>query len=150
MFYTISLKNFLRTGNFGFVEMGMKKEEVIAILGKPFCENEINDGIALLYGWYEFYFWNENQQLFAIQNDSLQFKNCLHFENQHFKLDTWFLQAGKMPTLQRVKQILDNTHIKYTEEEQYELHILTLESGVTIDFEIEKGYVLNGIRYFVH
>jgi len=52
----LSIKEFIKTGKFGEVRIGMSKDDVINFLGAPDSDNDIGvSGSILLYAWYELF-----------------------------------------------------------------------------------------------
>lgn len=173
----INLKDFVLTGDFGPVKIGMTKEQVIDLLGEPEAGNDYGTGsIGLLYSWYEFFFDKKTKILKSIQNDHLQ-ANCAEhdemilFKNDKIEIDIWFLKLNQDVTFREVKTILHKQEIPFTEEEILGNEIIKFESGVYLDFDNKDGvwamyedgtiekdkslviddkenFVLNGIRYF--
>ncbi len=154
MIEKISLKDFALTGEFGPVKVGMSKEEVIGLLGRPDYYEDLWTGFtAVLYSWYEFFFDTESGILDSIQNDHLQ-SDCLNhedmilFKNEKFEVDIWFLKLHKDISRREVKELLTSEGISFKEEERYDTIIYRFESGVYLDFSEGDDPVLNGIRFF--
>ncbi|WP_299715194.1 hypothetical protein [uncultured Tenacibaculum sp.] len=173
----IYLKDFIITGDFGPVKIGMTKQEVINLLGEPDSDNDFGSGtFGLLYSWYEFFFDKKTQVLKSIQNDHLQ-ANCsehdemILFKNDKFEIDIWFLKVNYDITYKEVKEILKRENISFSEEKYWDNDIIKFESGVFLDFDDrddiweiyedgttkkdenliisnKENFVLNGIRYF--
>ncbi|NOT93268.1 hypothetical protein [Ferruginibacter sp.] len=142
----ISLREFILKGNFGPVQIGMTKNEIINTLGKPDSDTDYGESGELYYGYYEFFYWTENQILFAIQNDHLiadctNHNEMILFENNNFKIDVWFLEVGRDFTYKEIKDILNKEGLEYTEEISYKNgpNILKFKSGVFFDFS--SGYI---------
>jgi hypothetical protein len=136
----ISLKTFAQTGKFGFVEMQMTKTKVIELLGKP-NEDSINGDIdIILYGSYEFFFWDRN--LIGIQNESLQYfkQDLAAFSNDVFRIDPWFINGRKERTYKGVVLFLKKAQMTYHEKIEYGLIFLYLSSGVSFDFLDHSPY----------
>lgn len=111
----ISIKDFLITGNFGGVRIGITEAEIIQLLGEPCGYGNVGWGKHFHYGKWEFFF-DENcePRLYGIQNDNYepkQYKN-FEFKNEHFKLKTWPMRRQKALT---VTEVLDKlNHEKLT------------------------------------
>ncbi|MCH2193139.1 hypothetical protein [Kordia sp.] len=170
----ISLKHFAETGKFGEIGIGNLKNDVIEEFGNDFDYYDGGETQIIKYGWYEFFFWSDTKKLFGIQNDHLQADCGNHdemilFENQKFKVDTWFLEVNKDFTFKEVTEILNNNKTKFKLEVPYknEPEIIKFNSNVYFDFssgfsswdgkkdewcEIKinnkEDYILNGIRFF--
>lgn len=170
----ISLKSFAESGKFGRIELGATKSEVIRILGSDFEFIDGEESCIIQYGWYEFFFWTDSEKLFGIQNDHLQ-ANCtnhdemIEFENDTFKIDTWFLTVGRDYTFSDVISVIGMNQLRFKIEELYKdgPEVLKFDSGVYFDFssgsytwysetnqvketfiENQGDYLLNGIRLF--
>lgn len=156
----ILLKDFALTGKFGPVNVGMHRDGIVEILGKPDAEQDFGTGFSgLLYAWYEFFYYTDSKILSSIQNDHLMANclnhgECIYFENDKFRIDHWFLDAGKDFTYQEVKDILVKEKINFKEVSKRDYLELKFESGVKMDFvesskDSEKDkHLLNGIRFF--
>lgn len=145
----ISLKEFLKTGKFGNIEIGVStKQDVIALMGEGYDFGDCGIIQIIKYGWYEFFYWTESQLVQGIQNDHLLFdcsnhQEMIHYENAQVKLDTWFLSANQHITFAEITTILEQEGIAYQlAKHRYEgaLEHIQIESGVTIDFVDEKDH----------
>jgi len=151
---TVSLKDFILTGKFGPVHTGMTMDEVIDILGIPGSVNHFQVSTGINYAWYEFFFDPEqDNRLTAIQNDHLmhtdEYAQGLAFANSRFSIDTWLLETGRNISRNEIMTVLEAENIPWENVPFYDLDIIKLESGVTLDFDVVNGEeVLNGIRYF--
>ena len=176
----IELKNFIKTGDFDKIKVGSStKQDVIDLMGIDFDFADCGDTQIIKYGWYEFFYWTESEIVFAIQNDHLQFdcsnhNEMIEYQNEHIKIDIWFLQVNKNIKFYEVIRILKSENIHYEIEKQNfdgALEYLKLQNGITIDFDNEsttwtynefdneweiknepiknqQDYILNGIRLF--
>jgi hypothetical protein len=111
----LSIKEFIKTGKFGEVRIGMSKEDVINRLGIPDSDNDIGaNGSILLYAWYELFLNHENI-LVSIHNDNYDptDKASYEFENEKIKIDSWFLNNTENQTTETVSTILKNEGIEY-------------------------------------
>lgn len=146
---TISLKRFIETGEFGTIKIGSKKGEVINILGEDYDYGDCGDSQIIKYGWYEFFYWTENEKIFGIQNDHLQM-DCLNhdeminFKNDNWMIDKWFLKDEENITFGQVKKLLESENIAYKIEPLYgceENIIKCINSNVTFDFASEYSII---------
>jgi len=146
----ISLKDFIITGEFGPVKIGMTKDEVIKVLGQPDSDNDYGTGSGgLMYAWYEFFYWQDSLKINGIQNDHLInwttgkrkiHKEAIYFKNDKISLDIWFLQVGKNISYREVTKILKSEGISFEEiNDQYRGHLIKFKSGVTMDFDDQVG-----------
>lgn len=142
----IELKNFLKTGTFDKIKVGVStKRDVIDLMGKDFDFGDCGETQIIKYGWYEFFYWTKSEIIFAIQNDHLQFdcsnhNEMIEYQNEKIKIDNWFLKVNKNITFSEIIQILKNENIKYIlEKENFDgaLEYLKLQNGITIDFDNE-------------
>ena len=150
----ISIEEFLRSGEFGPVVIGMSKEEVIEYLGQPDSDNDIDkSGSILLYSWYEFFFNNENK-LYSIQNDNYDSTDASSFEfkNESIEIDSWFLNNTRNQSIDNIIELLSLKKIDYSVIDYFGRNVIKLTSGVVVDFDEEKNThgvkELIGIRYW--
>ncbi|XZF16473.1 hypothetical protein ACTHGU_10055 [Chitinophagaceae bacterium MMS25-I14] len=158
----ISLKDFVLTGRFGPVTIGMHKTEIISLLGEPDGENDYGTGSSgLNYDWYELFYDTGTGILHALQNDHLtanaHYKTANpHYRNNKMYIDPWFIRYNRNITRKQITAILQQEKIPFIEKNKWGNDILIFESGVTMDFEdpipdgntTPEDFVLNGIRYF--
>lgn len=146
----ISLKDFITTGEFGPVRIGMTKDEVIKVLGQPDSDNDYGTGSGgLMYAWYEFFYWQDSLKINGIQNDHLTnwqvgkikiHKEAICFQNDKISIDIWFLQVGKNISYGEVINILKSEGIPFEEiNDQYRGRLIKFKSGVTMDFDDQSG-----------
>ena len=163
---TISFKDFILSGRFGPVYIGMPIDELKQLFGEPGDSHDSGAGTALLfYEGFEFYYYTETNTLYAIQNDNVQYEhpdakgNVFQFRGD-IQIDTWFIQFGEPLSYQQVLEHLRAENIPFEEHHKSDYDELKFPSGVTMDFENwkdDEGKVilerneasLNGIRYFV-
>lgn len=173
---TISLKEFIVTGDFGGVTIGTSKSELFKLLGETDEINDYENGSGgIFYGYYELFFDTKTEKITGIQNDHLliwpklkrknrieDHKEAIYFENDTCKMDTWFLQYGKNLTYNEILKTLENESIEF--KEIYDIHCgcrIEFKSGVTMDFSDfdddwfinqtipdKRKLFLNGIRLF--
>ena len=171
----LNLRDFVLTGHFGPVSIGMNKGEIISKLGMPESDNNYGkSGGSLSYGGYELFYSNLDEKLTAIQNDHLLNFGGVHydsarFENVSFKIDPWFIVPTEKLTYNNVRAILINEKIDFSEEVYWGNNIIKFKSGVYFSFDkldgiwsiegnkVEKlepsidnyeNSLLEGIRYF--
>ncbi|AFM05582.1 hypothetical protein Fleli_3251 [Bernardetia litoralis DSM 6794] len=139
----IYLKEFIKTGKFATLEVGVSsKKDVINLMGNDFAFADFGDTQIIKYGCYEFFYWTEDEIIFAIQNDHLQFDcsnhtEMINYENKNVKIDTWFLEEKKNITFEKIIEIIEKENINYKlERKNYKeaLEYIQLENGITIDF----------------
>ena len=85
----ISIADFLESGKFGPLDIGVSKDTAISILGNPDCNTDLGEtGSILLYAWYELFFDNEDK-LYSIQNDNYDPKDMetYSFRNEKIEID---------------------------------------------------------------
>ena len=150
----ISLKDFVLTGLFGPVTIGMPIDEVTSILGEPTFRRETQwDFKFINYGWYEFFFFEDS--LYSIQNDNVYnpylFQPELYeFRNLHFEIDPWLFRTRPWHTFTTTIQLLGEARIPYHLEDYYGRTLIWLASKVYFDFEADEGDdpPIIGIRYY--
>lgn len=164
---TISLKDFILTGQFGPVHIGMSVDELKQHLGKPGDVHESEAGGILFYNGFEFYYYTDSYTLHGIQNDNLRYEGpdqksaCLYYFNEAILVDTWFIEFGEPLNYQQVLERLKQEGIPFEKHARDDYDELKFPGGVTFDFENWKDYegkqtinreeaMLNGIRYFTY
>lgn len=106
----ISILEFLRTGNFGFVHIGMSRSEVIANLGVPdwyYPDDDMSAGFWS-YGGVQLFF------------DSSVNLNRISFKSKYFykpnptdiKVDPWIFKNGYQPNKQKLIMALQKESIE--------------------------------------
>ena len=114
----IFLKDFIKTGKFGPLEIGSSKEDVIDFFGEDYDFGNFGETQIIKYGWWEFFYWTETKKVFAIQNDHLSY-NCSHhvemisLNTNKVEMDTWFLKPDKHVTFDNVTKILTEEKIDF-------------------------------------
>jgi len=150
----ISIKEFIRTGEFGPVKLGMNKNEVVSLIGEPESDNDMGKtGSILLYAWYELFFDHEHV-LKSIQNDNYRPDDpeSYEFSNAKFRIDSWILNSDRTQTIESVENLLNIEGIDCEKQFYYDRYVLRAKSGVIVDFsdeENERGIKwLVGVRYW--
>jgi hypothetical protein len=83
----ISLKEFLKTGEFGPIKVGIStKNDVLEQLGEHDGIGDFDDTQIIRYGWYEIFYWTNSEIVYAIQNDHLQYDCINHNEIMSLKM----------------------------------------------------------------
>lgn len=136
----IRILDFIKTGVFGGVQLGMTDQEVIDILGHPEDEGGSEDAFSFRYGWWEIHFLRKNQnKAFLIQNDHL-LNDCINhnemieFENRHFKIELDFIKPFEHIRLKEVIAILNEQKISFKLIDEDYQPVLQLENLVYMDF----------------
>jgi phage anti-repressor protein len=147
---TIHIKEFIRTGKFGTISIGSKKNDVVNALGAKFHFADCGETQIIKYGWYEFFYWTESESIFGIQNDHLQADCTTHEEMIDYKselwtIDKWFLEVNKNITFGQIEKLLTEEGISFDIVPAYndsdENIIKCKKSGVTFDFAKEYRIV---------
>lgn len=147
---TIHLKEFIKTGRFGTISIGSTKTDLVNSLGKKFDFADCGDSQIIKYGWYEFFYWIENELIFGIQNDHLvsdciNHKEMIDYKSKLWTIDKWFLQVNKNITFSHVERLLTAEDIPFEIVPAYkgsdENVIKCLNSNVTFDFVNEYRLV---------
>ncbi len=161
---TISLKEFLKTGMLGNIQIGKStKQDVINLFGEDYDFANCNDTQIIKYGWYEFFYYTDSELVFGFQNDHLS-ADCnnredVTYQNNQLKIDTWFIEPLKVVTVSDVETHLIQLGINFIlQENKYDKSPeFKLENGISIDFikaipyeskTTKEVYMLNGIRLF--
>lgn len=130
----IDLLRFLRSGEFGPIQFGITRQDLLNALGTPedwVAEHEIMSSPILKYGSIEFYFSADGSGLTMIYTDWLSpIRGWGNLE-----LSGWVFKSP--PSLEEVKAQLKQEHIDYTQAQQEftAKTQLNLASGVTLEFE---------------
>ena len=145
---TIHLKEFIKTGQFGTISIGSTKTDLIATLGKKFDFADCGESQIIKFGWYEFFYWTENELIFGIQNDHLV-SDCINhdkmidYKSKLWTIDKWFLQVNKNITFSQIEELLMKEDIPFEIVPAYkgceENIIRCLNSNVKFDFVNEYG-----------
>ncbi|MBB3168600.1 hypothetical protein [Simiduia aestuariiviva] len=150
----IRILDFIKTGKFGPVEIGMSKAKVLEVLGPPDDDTDLDGpGSILLYAWYELFF-DPDGILKSIQNDNYNPKDTgtYFFENEKFSIDPWFLNEVQEQNIESISRLLSDNGIKFEIVDYYGRNVLKVNSGVIVDFdedENENGIKeLIGVRYW--
>ena len=156
--FKVDICDFLRTGSFGPIRLGMTKKEAYHLLGKPqqwggdfpwWTEERreqarpYDDCPIWKYDQMEFHFGDQGQQLFLIWCDYL---DTLQSEGAVFSLDRWVFKAD-LPTREQMEQALTEAGIDYTRRELEDYGKLVLASGVEISYAYDTE-VVNAIGHF--
>jgi hypothetical protein len=109
----------------------------------------------MLYGWYEFLFFDD--ELILIQNDSYnpQDPTAVEFKNNKFEVDPWFLRTPLPITFLDVIRNLESEGLSYEithlGSAANGIKVIMLPSGFYFDFEQEienlEDRPLIGFRY---
>ncbi|ACU61879.1 hypothetical protein [Chitinophaga pinensis] len=149
---TVSLRDFILTGKFGPVTLGMTIEEVMDILGKPDGLTEYDNGHSeVYYAYYEFFFLTESRILYGIQNDHLATfpniktgrvnnKRDICFSNDKFTIDTWLLKKNRYMVFKEVFNRISEEGIEFTLERTYDDYRgICFTSNVKLGFNDNSG-----------
>ena len=149
---TIYLKDFLTTGKFGPIHLGMNIDTVIDILGEPEGITDYKNGHAeIMYAYYEFFYLSETKVLYGIQNGHLATfpniktgrvnnKKDICFTNNKFTIDIWFLKKNRFLTLKDVIDSLRKENVDFEVTKGFHNNnIIKFKSGVTLDFDDLSG-----------
>jgi hypothetical protein len=152
---TICLKDFITTGKFGPVSLGMHIDTVIDILGEPEGITDYKNGHAeILYAYYEFFYRSDTKVLYGIQNDHLATfpniktgrvnnKKDICFTNDKFSIDIWFLKKNRFLTFKHTIDNLKKENIEFEVSKGFQGdNIIKFKSGVTLDFDDLSGMTL--------
>ena len=160
----LSLKSFIKTGVFGTIRVEVsKKAEVIDLMGNSFDFTDCGNSQIIRYGGYEFFYWTENETIYAIQNDQLFYikhnSEEILYQNENVKIDPWFLKKKRQFNFEEVLEIIKLEGIKCEIiKDKFRGKYIKMQSGVTLDFIKNESTenidislqeeVLNGIRFF--
>jgi hypothetical protein len=149
---TIYLRDFLTTGKFGPISLGMTIDKVVEILGDPEGINDYKNGHAeIMYAYYEFFYLTETKVLYGIQNDHLATfpniktgrvnnKKDICYSNDKFSIDIWFLKRNRFLTFKDVIENLRKMNVDFEVTKGFDDdNIIRFNSGVTLDFDDLSG-----------
>ncbi|HLP38113.1 hypothetical protein [Lacibacter sp.] len=135
--------------NFGPIKIGDKKDFVIQTLGQPdgFSNPDFNpeNYDAILYDRYEFNF--RQDKLNSISNShilnwasSWKFNRNFHYQNENFKVTSWFKKPWIDTQLKSIKKKLDQEKITYIETIFYDSVKLTVGKDLELLFSSQLSY----------
>ena len=173
---TIYLKEFIKTGKFGTLEINFStRDDILNLMGDGYDHGDFGTTQIIKYAWYEFFYNSEDKLLTGIQNDHLQYDCSNHedmfmFENSIVRIDPWILKPNENVTFIEVIEHLEKDGVKFKiSRHGYvgALDYIELDNGVTLDFDDEltlfnktsagfetktiderNNFILNGIRNF--
>jgi hypothetical protein len=151
---TIYLKDFITTGRFGPVELGMTIDQVIDFLGELKIERGDETGHVIgRYDHYEFLFLLRSRIFYGIRNHNMANLATLNtginnepgicYTNNKFTVDTWFLEKNRHVTFIDVVNNLKKEDINFSiesgidDDDKY----IKCNSGVKIVFSDMSGFV---------
>jgi hypothetical protein len=128
----LSLLDFLKTGDFGDIRLGMKRDEILELLGEP---EDVRTTVFpnWYYNYFQFSFDSEGilQQISA-DNIASEFG----LVSEDLSIDFWIISNEL--TLEEVQKALSNESIAYATEKRLDLLnpriVSPLESGVALHF----------------
>ena len=131
----VDLLDFLHTGDFGGIRLGMTRQQVIDLLGTPpdwFVTGRkkgFQTSPIWKYGSIEFQFEHQSGLLCMISTDHFPLEGC-----ETLRLESWLLRQY-LPYDEALK-LLESVNLKYqmsTETQTGTTHLI-LESNVVLDF----------------
>ncbi len=139
---SVSLKDFIQTGEFGPIKLDMTRDEVITILGEPddFSVNSNSKRRRRLkpaiikYGDIEFYFTDETDQLKMIYSDHVsEFRG-----GSRISLDSWIIR-GSAPR-KEIEKTLGEIGVNFVDVKPWDptTSQIRLDSGVELVFNEEE------------
>lgn len=152
----VSVLEFIRTGSFGGVKLGMTEQEVIAILGEPEGKMENPDAFFISYGWWEFYFVKENSEppVSLIMNKHLLYDcenhdEMIQFKNDHFELQLDFIKPFAHVRVKELVALLESENIPHFFPNEDYKPAIQLENGVFLDVTDTEptGFAREGIYW---
>ena len=152
----INLKHILTKSRFGPVKIGMTRNEVKKLLGKPTSihTDDYMGFINFYYNWYEiafFNFWDDSgkYKVAAFQNDSFSAINGFKFKNRKIKVNTWILKYGL--TLKEACQQIDKKKMNYYVEKIHEVTFMRFDNSAYLGFynDTDKEVQENDLKLLV-
>ncbi len=137
---TIHLLDFIRTGSFGGVKLGMTPKEVVNILGKPTHDHGTPDSILLGYGWWEVHLSkHKGNSAYLIYNDHLLYDcsnhdEMLELDSELAELDLDFIKPMEHVRFHQVITLLNHEKIPYRVVNKPYQPMIQTENQVYLDF----------------
>ena len=156
--FKVDIRDFLRTGNFGPIQLGMTRSQVELLLGKPeswggqYPEHSreqfeqyasYNDYPIWEYDAMEFHFGDDRKLLYLIHCDHL---DQLQSNGNTFTLDRWVFEANP-PTREQVELALKEEKINYSDKRPDWFGTLVLSSGVEISYEYDDTFSVTSVDF---
>lgn len=136
----ISIKDFVLTGKFGDISIGMNKDQVIDYLGEPYkITNYKNERFGLYYNGFRFLYSTTNK-IYAITcqdfNDFfIEKPNTRVFAlNDGVEVDTYFFTVSEPIKYKEIINRIKIENIKYKEHQDKFWDKIIFESGVEFLF----------------
>ena len=148
----IDFRDFLKTGQFGPVQLGMTQDEVRQLLGNPqdwggqfpWKTNELGQNATSddsypiwKYDEMEFHFGDQERRLWLIWCDHL---DLLKSDGKVFQLFRWVFETVPL-SREKLEQGLTSEGIDYTVKDLKYHGQLMLASGVEISYEYDSAIV---------
>lgn len=137
----ISIRDFISTGDFGPIKIGVTKDFVIETLGNPIKITEFENGLAeILYNGFRFFYVQENKRVYAILcqsfNDSFEIlpRKKIFNLSQGIKVNTDFFIIGEKTKYKDLKNKLVRENFNYEEYSGKFWDKIICESGVEFIF----------------
>mgnify|MGYP000178574262 CR=1 FL=1 len=139
---SISLIEFLRSGNFGTARLGMTRQEIYELFGEPIdfhgpADKNLMEAEIWYYWPIQFYFHGDSP-MWMMFTDHIQFDQWFRSKNKRVDFDAWLFSNSHRPSKKEIEAGLADLRIsyKYLENEtQFDGEIngrFILESGVEI------------------
>ena len=136
-----SFLKLIKGKSFGPIKIGDEKEHIIQSLGQPdgFSNPDFNPAYydAILYDRFEFNF--RQDKLNSISNSYIlnwntnwKFNRNFHYQNNNFKVTSWFKKPSRDTQLESVKAKLEQENIAYFESVFYD----SIKLNIGKDFEL--------------
>lgn len=112
----ISLFEFIKTGKFDIVELGLSKEQIINLFCKPDNKNDMKNNMSIWnYSTFELHFYKDN--LMALWCDNLSYLKNPH--KKQFRFDKWVFSRPKLLTFSYFCSVLKKEQIGYKAYETF-------------------------------
>ena len=137
---TIQLLDFLKTGQFGALHLGMTIPEVVSAFGAPTEQYQLRHGFLLAYGGWEVQFKEEKPYpAYLIQHSELLYDCTNHDEvlqlvSDKYQLDLGIIKPFTQVRLKDIKAWLDTNKVAYHIKLKKDQPLMKLNSGVFLDF----------------
>ena len=136
----VSLLEFFRTGRFGPIELGMRRQEVMNLIGGPddfgLPPTHPMQAAVWLYGDMEFHFSKDKSRLFLIWCDHIPFPGK---KSGRVNLDAWLFAKGKQPNKKELENGLKTADIRYQYHERESKAVGRLSFLPDKEGKVDKG-----------
>ena len=143
----VKLEDILIHKTFGKIQLGMHKENVLKILGIPdFKSNPdalVNGFEIYSYDWFEFTFLHNKLHMFYNKHiliDDTKFNEEFHYQNEYFKVTTWFKNYKEDLKLENFLSWLKGKKIDFIQKPYFDSIKIIIDHQVEVSFYSQHAY----------